>query len=276
MSGSKAFFAFIRWIVFGVLRDPKACTFIDAKNDDLILHVFLLDSSPPIHRKRHIRNAFAELSEASEFIKQQRKGQATKMQELADRHLLQGLLSELGFRKEGEVIYGAKLCDAGDHELTDLDAYLPSEETWIELTTTKEPSGHFFEKLGKLAFIMATKKFTVKEPQTDPEGNLIWQPLQATRLNRLFYITLYPLQIQLDRQMQGIYQVISVFEDSEPRKLAEQLVSKPFLKKAKRKFTQIKKLIKSFLKSSHVKHRPTLLTLPGFPDPSCHPCDGAA
>ncbi|GBC85209.1 hypothetical protein HRbin11_01655 [bacterium HR11] len=247
MSGSTAFFAFIRWIVFGILRDPKACTFIDAKNDDLVLHVFLLNSSPPIHRKRHIRNAFAELSEASEFIKQQRKNQATKMQELADRHLLQGLLSELGFREEGEVIYGAKLCDAEGHELTDLDAYLPYKETWIELTTTKEPSGHFFEKLGKLAFIKGIE-FTIKEPKTDPEGELSWQSLQATRLKRLFYLTLYPLQIQLGKQTQSIYQVISVFEDLDPQRLAKQLVSKSFLHKAERKFEQIKESINLFLK----------------------------
>jgi|Deesub1362A_J573_1020465.scaffolds.fasta_scaffold00896_7 hypothetical protein len=242
MIDNPAFLAFLRWIIFGVANNKKAHLFVDAKNNDLVIHAFLVNRRPPIHREQSISRAFGGFDEAAEFVRvaNSPKGRA-KMQNLADRHLVQGLLFQLGY--EGRVAYGAQLCDASGEVLTDLDAYLPSKRAWIELTTTVSPNEHLFEKLGKLSFI--GHSFSVKERNEDDPKT--WLDIPDAKLDKIFYLSLYPITYHPDPKAAVRYEIVHIFEHSDADKVTAFLVGEKFLEKAEEKFNEITKALKSFL-----------------------------
>lgn len=243
MINNHAFLAFLRWIIFGAANNKKVHLFVDAEDNDLVIHAFLVNQRPPIHRKLIIPGAFGGFDEAAEFVGIANSSKKRdQMQNLADRHLVQGLLLQTGY--DGKVAYGAQLCDASDNVLTDLDAFLPSKKAWIELTTSEKPDEHLFKKLGRLSFI--GRNFSVKE--RDEDDPKTWLDIPDAELDKMFYLSLYPITYHPDPNAAVRYEIVHVFEHSDADKVTAFLVGDRFIEKAEEKFDEIAKALKSFLK----------------------------
>jgi len=190
IDGKNAFFI---WVIFGIVGNARVNIFVDSdeRKRNLILHGFLTDVEPPIHRENTLEGVFYGFDETSEFVRMalnpRKRG---KLQNKADRYLASGLMNDLGVRD----FYTEVKVRIGDEEITDLDLYLPKKKLWVEFTTMEEEvNRHFYEKAGRLATF--GDRYELFYKSFDPEsGNPIEKRLKGKEVDKMFYISLYPLR----------------------------------------------------------------------------------